>query len=228
MAKHLDLDEQEQLDELKHFWNTYGNRITWALIAVFGSIAAWNGWHYWQRNQSLQAAALYDEVERSATAGDMARLERSIADMKDKFARTAYAPQAGLIAAKGFYGHGKPDAARAALGWVAENASDEGYQAVARLRLAALLVEGKAYDEALKQLSGGFPAEFEPLAADRRGDVYLLQGKKAEARAEFQKAYQGLELRAEYRQLVEVKLNALGVDPAAAGTPVAAANGAKP
>jgi len=50
MAQHLDLEEQEQLDELKHFWKQYGNLITWALIAVLSAFAAWNGYQYWQRS----------------------------------------------------------------------------------------------------------------------------------------------------------------------------------
>src|SRR3954452_20705502 len=74
MAKHLDLEEQEQLAEIKHFWNEYGNLITWVLIAVFAAIAAWNGWHYWERTQSTQAAAMYDEVERAAQAGETTRV----------------------------------------------------------------------------------------------------------------------------------------------------------
>jgi len=229
MAKHLDLEEQEQLAEIKHFWNEYGNLITWVVIVVFGSIAAWNGWQYWQRTQSGQAAAMYDEVERAAQAGDLTRVERAFSDMRDKYGRTKYAQQAGLLAARVLMDKGKTDAAKSALGWVAEKASDEGYQAVARLRLAGVLVQGKAYDEALKQLSGDFPKEFEPLVADRRGDVYNLQGKKAEAKAEYLKAYKGFDDRAEYRHLVEVKLNALGVDPqgaAAAPTPAGSA-GAK-
>jgi len=69
MARHLDLEEQEQLDDLKHFWKQYGNLISWFLIAVFGSFAAWNGWQYWQRQQAVQASALYDEVERAAAGG---------------------------------------------------------------------------------------------------------------------------------------------------------------
>ncbi|MEP6824085.1 MAG: tetratricopeptide repeat protein, partial [Ramlibacter sp.] len=85
MAKHLDLEEQEQLDQIKHFWKTYGNLITWVLIAVFGSIAAWNGWQYWQRTQSAQASAIYEEVDRAAQAGDMARVERAFGDIKEKF-----------------------------------------------------------------------------------------------------------------------------------------------
>ena len=83
MATHLDLEEQEQLDQVKHFWKQYGNLITWILIVVLAGYAGWNGYQYWQRSQATQAAALYDEVERASTAGDQARLERSFSDMKD-------------------------------------------------------------------------------------------------------------------------------------------------
>ena len=225
MAKHLDLEEQEQLDELKHFWKRYGDLITWVLIAVFGAVAAWNGYQYWQNKQSAQAAVLYEEVERATQAADMARLDRSLADMKDRFGGTLYAQQAGLLAAKTYYEKGNTDAARAALTWVSEKASDEGYKAIAKLRLAGLLLEAKSFPEAAQALSGSFPKEFAALAADRLGDVYAAQGKKNEARAEYQKAYQGLDERAEYRRLVEVKLNALGVDPVLnGGASVPAAN----
>lgn len=212
MARHLDLEEQEQLDELKHFWNQYGNLITWVLIAVFGSYAAFNGWQYWQRTQAVKASALYDVVDRAAAAGDTARVEQAYKDIRDKYGRTSYAQQAALLAAKTLEEKGNKDAAKAALQWVASDASDEGYQAVARLRLASLLVQDKAYDQALQQLSSGLPKEFEPLAADRRGDIYKLQGKKDQAKAEYTKAWQGLPADSQYRPLVEVKLTDLGVD----------------
>jgi len=213
MAKHLDLEEQEQLDELKHFWKQYGNLITWALIAILGSFAAWNGYHYWQRSQQAQAAVMYDEVERAAASGEASRLDRALADMKDKFGGTAFAQQAGLLAAKTYYEKGNIDGAKASLVWVAGKSADEGYQAIAKLRLAGVLLEAKAYDEALQQLSGSFPKDFTALVADRRGDVFAAQGKKNEAKAEYEKAYKGMDERTEYRNLVEVKLNALGVNP---------------
>jgi predicted negative regulator of RcsB-dependent stress response len=214
MATPLDLEEQEQLDQLKHFWNTYGNLITWVVLLVAAAFVAWNGWQYLQRSKAAQAAALYDEVERSTQAGDPARIERVLGDMKERFAGTAYAQQAGLLAAKALYEKGNAEASRAALSWVAQNAIDPGYKAVARLRLAAELLDSKAYDEALKELSDAdVPKEFEPLVADRRGDIYLAQGKRTEAQAEYRKAWSGLGAGSDYRRLVEFKLNAVGVDP---------------
>jgi predicted negative regulator of RcsB-dependent stress response len=225
MANHLDLEEQEQLAELKHFWKRYGNLISWVLIVVFGAVAAWNGYQYWQRSQAAQAAVMYDEVERAAVAGDVAKLERALGDMKERFGRTAYAEQAALLAARIYHDKGNLDAAKGALAWVAGKASDDGYQAVARLRLSGMLLEAKAYDEALQQLTAPMPSDFTALAADRRGDILLAQGKKAEAKAQYEAAYKGLDERSDYRRIIEVKLNALGVDPVVkVAAPAAAAS----
>lgn len=208
MANHLDLEEQEQLDQLKHFWKQYGDLITWVLIAIMGAYAAWNG----QRNQSAKAAALYEEVERAAQANDVAKTERAFGDIQSGFGSTAYAQRAGLLAAKVFYDGNKLDAAKAALTWVADKSNDEGFSSVAKLRLAGVLADAKAYDDALTLLSGSFPHSFEALVADRKGDLLALQGKSAEAKAEYTKAYSAFDLGSDYRKLVEFKLNALGVD----------------
>ena len=222
MAKALDLEEQEQLDQIKHFWKTWGNLISWLLIAVLGSFAAWNAYQYWQRSQSVKAAALYDEVERATASGDIGRVERSLADMKDKFGSTQFALQSGLLAAKTLQAQGKTDAAREALIWVTANASDKAYRDIARLRLAALQLDAKAYDDALKQLGMEFTPAMVGLAADLRGDVLQAKSQNAEAISAYQQAWLKLADTPDYRRLVQAKLNALGVDPettAAAETP---------
>jgi predicted negative regulator of RcsB-dependent stress response len=215
MSNALDLEEQEQLDQLKHFWKTWGNLISWVLIAVLGSYAAWNGYQYWQRSQAVKASALYDEVERAVGSGDVARIERSLADMKDKFASTQFAQQAALLSAKSLQAQGKADAARAALSWVAESASDAAYRDVARLRLAGMQFDAKAYDDALKQLGAEFTPAMAGMASDLRGDVLQAKGQTAEAIAAYQQAWAQLADVADYRRLVQAKLNALGVDPQA-------------
>jgi predicted negative regulator of RcsB-dependent stress response len=213
MANHLDLEEQEQLDEIKHFWKQYGNAVTWILIVVLGAYAAWNGYQYWQRSQAAQAAAMFDEIEKVSREGDADKLARAFNEMKDRFALTAYAQQAGLLVAKSLYESGKLDDAKATLMWVAEKSADAGYASVGRLRLAGVLMDAKAYDEALKVLDTGVAEEFAALQADRRGDIYLAQGKKPEAKAQYLKAFKAFDERTDYRRLVLVKLNSLGVDP---------------
>ena len=215
MATQLDLQEQEQLDELKAFWNKYGNLITWVLVLALGAYAAWTGWNYWQRNQGTKAAAMFDALDSAARSGDAARVTQVFGDLKSSYPRTAYAGQGGLLAAQAQFGKGQADEAAATLGWVADNASEDEYRTVARLRLAGLLLDKKQYDEALRQLDGAKAAGFEALVADRRGDVLMAQGKKDEAKTAYQAAWKDMDSKLEYRQLVEAKLTALGAAPAA-------------
>ena len=213
MANHLDLEEQEQLDQLKHFWNTWGTLISSVLIVVFGSVAAWNGYQFWQNRQGTQASALFDAIETAVQAGDQPRIQQAFSDIQDKYATTVQAGQAALLIAKMQSDQGNADAAKAALEWVVEHTTDDGYKSLARLRLVSLLIEQKSYDEAVQRLSEKFPGEFEAVAADRKGDILMLQGKKQDAVVEYTLAYKSFSEGIEYRRLVEVKLNALGSQP---------------
>lgn len=217
MATPLDLQEQEQVDALKAFWTRYGNLITWVLILVLGGFAAWNGWQLYQRKQAEQAGAMFDELDRAAAAADLEKVGRVLGDLKDRHARTVYAQQAGLVAAKVQLDKGKADDARATLAWVADNGRHEGLAALARLRLAGVLLDAKKYDEALAQLEPSRLGAFAALGADRRGDVLLAQGRSEDARAAYQVAWKEMPDSLDYRRLVEAKLTALGASPAASG-----------
>ena len=221
MATQLDLQEQEQLDALKAFWNKQGNLITWVLVLVLAAFAGWNGWQWYQRDQAQKAAAMFDELDRAAAAGDAERAGRVFADLRERYPRTAFAQQGGLLAARVQFEKGQGDAARATLNWVADNAIEDEMRTVARLRLAALQAEAKQQDDALKTLAAAPAPGFEALVDDRRGDILLAQGKTAEARAAYQAAYKAMGERADYRRLIEAKLTALGAAPVA---PAAAAS----
>lgn len=221
MASNLDLQEQEQLDELKAFWNQYGNLITWGLTLVLAAFAAFNGWNWWQREQGAKAGAMFDELDRAVQAGNAEQAGRVFNDMKERYSRATYTAQAGLLAAKLQADKGQSDAAQANLSWVAEHAGDDEYKALAHLRLSALLLDKKAYDDALKELDQVKSAEFVALADDRRGDVLLAQGKREEAAKAFQAAWKGMNEQLDYRRVVEAKLTSLGASPAAAASGVA-------
>ncbi len=224
MANSLDLQEQEQLDELKHFWRKYGNLITWTLTLVLAAYAAWMGWQWWQRDQAGKAGGMFSELEKVVQQGDLQRSQQVLADLKDRFGSTTYATQAALLTARLQFDKGQPEAAAQTLTWVVEKGSDSDYRTVARLRLAGLLLDQKKYDVALKQLEGDSGA-FAPLAADRRGDILLAQGKRDDAVTAYRAALDGLEAESEYRRLVEAKLmaqGALAAAPAAAAASTAA------
>jgi predicted negative regulator of RcsB-dependent stress response len=227
MATRLDLDEQEQLDALKHFWKQYGNLITWTLVLALGGYAAFNGWNWYQRDRGAKAGVLYDELDAAAKAGDADKAARVFSDMKEHYGATTFAGQAGLLAAKVQADKGQADAARASLEWVAGQASEAEYRVIAKLRLAGLLLDQNKADEALQQLPVDPPKAFAGLVADRRGDILQSQGKAAEAAAAYRSAYEAMSEDDAYRRLVEAKLMALGAAPGSAPAVAApAASGA--
>ena len=211
MASHLDLEEQEQLDQLKAFWKRWGNLITWLITAALAAFAAWQGWNWHQRDQAAKAAAMYEEFDRALSAQDADKAAAAAGDLKARFAGTGYAAQAGLQIAKLQLDKGKADDAKQSLAWVAEQGSELAYRDLARLRLAGLQLDAKAFDEAIKTLDAIKSAEFAGLVADRRGDALLLQDKRDAAKAEYQKALAALEKTQDYRRIVEAKLATLGV-----------------
>ena len=214
MASHLDLEEQEQLDQLKAFWKRWGNLLTWVLTAALAAFAAWQGWNWYQREQAAKAAAMYEEFDRALTAQDADKAAAAAGDLKTRYAGTGYAAQAGLQVAKLQLDKGKADEAKQSLAWVAEQGSEAAYRDLARLRLAGLQLDAKAFDEATKTLDAIKSPEFAALVADRRGDALLLQDKRDAAKAEYQKALVGLEKTQDYRRIVEAKLATLGVPTA--------------
>lgn len=231
MAHSLDLEEQEQLDQLKHFWRAYGNLITWALTAVLLAYAGWMGWQWWQRDQAGKAGGMFGELDRAVQVGDLDRSARVFGDLRDRFPSTTYAAQGALLTARLQFDKGQADAARTTLAWAADKSGDAEYRAIARLRLAGVLMDQKKYDEALQQLAADVPAAFAALVADRRGDVLLAQDKRDAAVSAYQQAYMDMAPTVEYRRLVEAKLTALGAAPVPAASPAgadAAASGAKP
>ncbi|WP_194714818.1 YfgM family protein [Noviherbaspirillum soli] len=211
-----DLEEQEQIETLKSWWKQYGNLITWLLIAALGAYAAWSGWNYYQRSQAAQAGQLYDEITRAVAAKDTARVLRGAADMREKFSRTAYAEMAALTAAKAAFDANDLNGAKAQLQWVVDSGRDEEYRALARIRLAGVLLDEKAYDEGMKVLSADVPVAFAGALADRRGDLLMAQNKVAEARAAYQEALQKSDAKSPGRQLIQLKLDAIGGAKAAA------------
>ena len=210
MASHLDLEEQEQLDQLKAFWKQWGNLITWVITICLASFAAWQGWNRWQSSQATKAESIYTVVQAAVQAGDLAKADAAVKDLQG-LSGTSFAAQGVLLVAKLQFEQGKVDAAKASLNWVIQEGKLAEVRDIARLRLSGVLLDEKKYDGAGKLLDAVATPEFAALVADRRGDMLVLQDKGAEARAQYEKAYAGMGKTVEYRQLIQAKLARLGV-----------------
>lgn len=216
----FNLEEQEQIDSLKRVWKRYGNIATWVLIVILAIYAAIQGWNWYQRKQAAQASALYYEMQTAVLSGDSQRALQVAKDVQDKFGGTVYAPMISLVAAKMAYENNDAATAKTQLKWVTQNSSEEGYKVLAQVRLAGILLDEKAYDEALGVLSGSAPEAFTGLIEDRKGDIYLAQNKIEEAKASYKVAYEKMAPDNPGRQLVKLKLEEVGVDVSAENTSV--------
>lgn len=207
---HYDLEEQEQLDTLKTWWKMHGNLVTGVITVVCLAVVAWQGWNWYQRSQATQASAIYAVLEQAVAAGNTQKIKSAAGELAEKFGRTPYASLGALLAAKQSFEVGDLKTAKAQLAWAADNGKDE-IKDLASLRLAAVLLDEKAYDEALKQLDSAHMAVFDGRFLELKGDVLLAQGKKVEARTVYRLALEknGGKLGAG-RELLQQKLDSLG------------------
>ena len=205
-----DLEEQEQIDAIKGWWGEYGKLVILAAIAFLFTIAAFQGWRYYRAQQAERAATLFMQLDEAERANDPKRVRDIAGQIIDRHGSTQYAALAALAAGKAGVTTGEVEDAKKNLQWAVDHAKDEDMRAVARLRLAGILLDEKKYDDALKLLSTNTAESFAMLYADLRGDVLSAAGKPAEARAAYQLALEKSEPSSSYRRLIEVKLDAIG------------------
>lgn len=218
-----DLEEQEQIAEIKAWWKQYGNLLVSIVTVVSIGVLAWQGWNWYQRGQTAKAAVVYGALQKAIVEDNAQGVRTASGELLAKFAGTAYAPLAALSAAKVMFDAGDTKTAKLQLQWVVDNGEHE-LRDLARLRLATVLLDEKAYDEALRQLDGATAAGFSTLYLSRRGDVFSAQGKRTEAREAYEGALarlaqgdsggnntlQRMQANAAYREVLQLKLDALG------------------
>ncbi|MGE5526387.1 MAG: YfgM family protein [Rhodospirillaceae bacterium] len=205
-----DLEEQEQLDAIKSWWSQYGNFIVMAALAVAVAVAAYQGWRYYRQTQSVGAATLYGQLDQAARSNDAKRVRDISAQIVDRYGSTVYGGLAALAAAKAAFTTGDLEAAEKQLRWAVDHAKEPEQRDIARLRLAGVLLDQKKHDEALKVLDHKPVETYVPLYADLRGDILASQGKPSEAATAYRAALEKSDPTSAYRQLVEIKLDALG------------------
>ena len=222
-----DLQEQDQIEDLKAWWAHYGTYVSAAVTTVAVIVIGVQGWRWYQSSQAEKAGVLYQAVTQAARANDAAKAKDPAAQIETQFGGTAYAPRAALLYARLLYEAGDKSGAKAQLQWAIDHAAEDELKAVARFRLAQILLDENAFDEALRAIDVKTDEAFAAIYADLKGDILAAAGKAADARAAYQSAFAKLDAKSAYRSYVQAKLDALGgptasapgTSPAPAATP---------
>lgn len=207
-----DLEEQEQLETLKAWWKRYGNYASAALAIVVVAILAYQAWNYYQFKQSVQASERFEKLTHLGYEDDKDLKEIKVisADLMENFSSTAYAGRAAVAVAKANLAAKDTKSAEAQLKWAIDHAKETSVRSIAILQLAGMQLEQKAYDAALKTLQEKHDDGFDGLFFDLRGDIYLAQGKRNEAKSAYKSALEKLDLSGRYYRYTTIKLESLG------------------
>ncbi|HEY8354602.1 MAG TPA: tetratricopeptide repeat protein [Methylophilaceae bacterium] len=205
----LDLEEQDQLDALRTWWKSHGNLVLGIAALAVVAIVGYQGWNQYQKRQSEAASTKFIELGDTSPT-DVKTVQALAGEIMDKYPSTPYAARAALLAAKVNYDADDVDSARAQTEWAYRNAKEDAVRTVAQLQLAAILLDQKDYDGALKLLNDKHESSFDGLFLDLKGDVLAAQGSAEEARAAYQDALKHFDFGSRYSQYTKYKLEALG------------------
>ena len=206
----LDLEEQEQVDELKAYWKKYGNYITRGAIAFFVLYGLFQGWGYYQTKQSLSASELYQSIVVLDEKNTKEIMQKS-QSLMDDYSGTPYAGRAAILFAKASFAEGLKDKAKEKLDWASHNAKESATESIALIQLGQLLVEEKKYDEALKKANDVDNEGYLGLSNDLKGDILNAMGKKEDAKKAYQEALKRFGPKDPYARFTQEKLESLGV-----------------
>jgi len=208
-----DLEEQEQIAQLKAWWGQYGKLIVTILLALAVGFAGWQGWNRYRSAGAVEAGMLFSDLHRAAAADDAVQVREIAGKLINKYGDTVQAQLGALLSAGVQFRGNDLDNARPQLEWAADKGKDAVLRDLARLRLAAVLMQQGAIDEALARLQpvpkGSLKVRFEDL----RGDALATQGRVAEARTAWQAAFEALDNtgsnEANLRNAIRLKLESL-------------------
>ncbi|RPI46667.1 MAG: hypothetical protein EHM59_06795, partial [Betaproteobacteria bacterium] len=174
------------------------------------AVAGYQVWGWYKNEQATKAADLYATLYKHARSGDLKQVRETAATLLERYPSTGIASLGALVAARASFEAADLAAAKQNLQWVIDRSRDEDFQALARFRLAGILLDEKQYDAALKLLDAKPETPMINLYSDLRGDVLVAKGSIAEARAAYQTALEKTDAKSPYRSLIQLKIDSLG------------------
>jgi predicted negative regulator of RcsB-dependent stress response len=204
-------DTHEQGERVKSWLRENGSAIIMGLVLAFALMFGFKQWQVWQTSKRQQASAEYQVMLSFIEANNMDAAVPNYEVLKSEYPNSAYTSMAAMMMAKARLRAGQVDLAASELTHAMENAQPEPIKTIARERLARLRLGQGDYDAALQLLDQApSDAGFEALFAEIRGDIYLGKGETGRAIENYRLALAALEEGVGNRELLIIKLEALG------------------
>lgn len=206
--------ENEEIEELKSFWNSYGKPIFIGVLLAIAIVSVWKFWENHQITNKVKEAQNY-QLLIFAMSQPLDKVNEadviSIADQLQKANPDSYYAQyAKFYLAKLAVSQNKLDDAVKALKAVLDKPADAALAELSRERLVRVLLAQNKPDEAFALLQAPVEKEFVTTREELKGDVLLKQGKIDQAREAYKAALAAAEADKLGNQLIiKLKLNNL-------------------
>ncbi|WP_456416157.1 YfgM family protein [Thiolapillus sp.] len=199
--------EEEQVEAIKKWWKDNGKSVIGGVVLGLAVVGGGKGWLEYQRVQAENASANFEGFSQAAFSGDLETAEQRGKTLLDEYKGSAYAMFAAFELAQLHYQAGDKDKARVNLQWVLDNARQEAISQLAKIRLARLMLDMEAYDDAARLTANPAEDAYQGEFLSIQGEVKLAQGDWEAARAAFARA---LEIGVSNPSLIRMKLMELG------------------
>ncbi len=180
--------EEQQVEALKKWWAENGKSVIAGVVIGGGVIGGWQLWQGRVESQAIAASNGFSQTLEAVTSGD-ASTALSLADtLAEDHDSTLYASYAQLAAARAEIESDNLEGAASRLAWVADESEHPDVKLIAAIRLARVQGAIGKVDEGLARLPDTYPETFTGLIEEARGDLLLLSGDTAAARAAYEQA----------------------------------------
>ena len=198
----VDNTEEEQVEQIKKWWNSNGKQIIAGAIIGLAGVWGWNTYSDYQDKQSLNARSLY--LSYASDSNNLGAYDKLTTD----FSSSSYSDQAILLMAKYLFDAGSY---AEALGVIKPliNSPSSVISTTAVLRAASIYLQLGQHDQALSILEEQFDDGFSGLIYNLMGDIYLDLSNQAEAQKYYSLAIDNVTENSNLTQLIQIKLDDL-------------------
>ena len=198
----VDNTEEEQVEQIKKWWNSNGKQIIAGAVIGLAGIWGWNSYSDYQDKQSLNARSLY--LSYASDSNNLGAYDKLTTD----FSSSSYSDQAILLMAKYLFDAGSYAQALGVINPLINNPSSVIANSAA-LRTASIHLQLGQHDQALSILEGQSDDGFLGLIYNLMGDIYLDLSNHKDAQKYYSLAIDNVTINSNLTQLIQIKLDDL-------------------